>query len=373
MAAIGDLSTALSALSAALHGKRERLVDEGLEVMRIEMPEFFVRDSDPDFVDTYRRSYDEQLRFLLDGMAGERALDGCDPPSIALWEARMTAARGIPVTAIQHGYRISHRLLLDEVLKGEVEGDALREASRWLFAYFDWISTHATAAWERERARLVRDRDERRRQLVEEVLGGRDGDAGALGYDLAGTHTGVVAWGPRAAESMAALGGRVLEVPGTETTRWAWTGGAHQVAAIDGVQLAVGAPAAGVDGFRRTHREAWAAYRVARETDAPITYHADVALPALALRDRAAAHDFMLRELGPLAEWDQRHAVLRDTLTAYFASGDNGAATARALGVHERTVTYRLRRIEDELGFPLRSRRDELAVAVRLAPFLVGG
>ena len=38
--------------------------------------------------------------------------------AIALWEARMAAARGIPLAAIQHGYRVSHRLLLDEVLAG---------------------------------------------------------------------------------------------------------------------------------------------------------------------------------------------------------------------------------------------------------------
>ena len=373
MTALGDLDTALSALASELREERERLVDEGLEVMRVEMPEFFVRDGDPDFVETYRRSYEEQLRFLLDGMGGERALDGCDPPTIALWEARMTAARGIPLAAIHHGYRISHRLLLDEVLRREVDGEALREASRWLFTYFDWIAEHASAAYERERARLVRDRDERRRRLVEQVLDGQDVDAGALGYDLAGTHTGVIAWGPRAAAALAALGGRVLQVPGTETTHWAWIGDAHRLAAVDGAQFAVGASATGVEGFRRTHREAWAAYRIARETAAPVTHHADVALPALALHDRAAAHDFVLRELGPLAGWDQRHAVLRDTLVAYFASGDNGAAAARTLGVHERTVTYRLRRIEDELGFAVRSRRDELAVAVRLAPFVIRG
>ena len=373
MTALGDLDTALSALASELREERERLVDEGLEVMRVEMPEFFVRDGDPDFVETYRRSYEEQLRFLLDGMGGERALDGCDPPTIALWEARMTAARGIPLAAIQHGYRITHRLLLDEVLRRAVEGDVLREASRWLFTYFDWIAEHASAAYDRERTRLVRDRDERRRRLVEQVLDGQDVDAGALGYDLAGTHTAVIVWGPRAAEAVAVLGGRTLEVPGTETTRWVW------IAARTGSRRSMGPSSPSVPRPPASRASAAPTVRPGRPTGSrarpplPCTHHADVALPALALHDRAAAHDFVLRELGPLAGWDQRHAVLRDTLVAYFASGDNGAAAARTLGVHERTITYRLRRIEDELGFPVRSRRDELAVAVRLAPFVVRG
>lgn len=366
-----DTDAALEVLAAELAAQCERLVEEGIAAMRAEVPAFFVRDGDPDFVDNYRRSYQEQLRFLFTGMAGERSLDGCDPPAIALWEARMTAARGIPLEAIQHGYRIAHRLLLDEVLQRDLDGDARREASRWLFAYFDWVSAHASAAYARERERLVRDRDERRRRLVEQVLGGRTVDAGALGYDLAGTHTGVIAWGPRAREAVAALGARTLHVPGTETTRWAWVSGAPALAGVDGARFAVGAPAAGVDGFRRTHREAWAAYRVARETDAPVTHYADVALSALALHDREAARDFVVRELGPLAAPDARRSALRDTLAAYFAAGDNGVAAARALGVHERTVSYRLRRIEEELGHPVRRRRDELAVAVRLAPFVV--
>ena len=44
---------------------------------------------------------------------------------------------------------------------------------------------------------------------------------------------------------------------------------------------------------------------------------------------------------------------------------------AAVLGVHDRTVLYRLRSIEDRIGHPISSRRDEIAVALRLARLVV--
>ena len=103
-----------------------------------------------------------------------------------------------------------------------------------------------------------------------------------------------------------------------------------------------------------------------------MTTFADVALLALTLQDPTLAREFVRCELGPLAGDDTRSQLLRETLRAYFDAGQNAAAAAAALGVHERTVTYRLRSIEERLGRPLRTRRDELGVALRLAPVVLG-
>jgi hypothetical protein len=387
-----ELQAALADLADALHERIPQLVEDGLVQMRDELPEFFVRDDDPDFVETYRRSYQQQLRFMFDGLGGERALDRAEPPALAIEEARMSAARGIPLASVVHGYRVTHRLLFEEALSLAVArvGDealrtaALREASRWLFAYIDWITPRVAAAYEGERERLVRDREQRRRQLVDHVLEGRPVDAAPLAYDLAGEHLGVVAWGAQVNRALAAVrdatGLSLLSVAGTETTVWAWIGGRSidEQAAVGaalpaGARLAFGAPAHGPDGFRRTHREAWSAYRVARSTDASITRYADVALLALTLQDPATARVFVLRELGPLARDDERTAVLRETLGAYFAAGQNAAVAAVSLGVHDRTVLYRLRTIEERLGRPVRERREELGVALRLFPVVLSG
>ena len=117
-----------------------------------------------------------------------------------------------------------------------------------------------------------------------------------------------------------------------------------------GTQLAVGTPGEGVEGFRSSHRQALSTYRIARETTQPVTTFADVALLALTLQDPTLAREFVRCELGPLAAGDARSQLLRETLRAYFDAGQNAAAAAAALGVHERTVTYRLRSIEERLG-----------------------
>ncbi len=138
-------------------------------------------------------------------------------------------------------------------------------------------------------------------------------------------------------------------------------------APLEGVQLAVGERGNGAEGFRVSHREAVATHRLARAGQQPLTLHADVALLTLTLQDPRAARAFVQRELGPLAAGDERAAVLRETLAAYFAAGQNAASAAATLGVHNRTVLYRVRSIEERLGHPIAARREELAVALRLA------
>jgi DNA-binding PucR family transcriptional regulator len=62
--------------------------------------------------------------------------------------------------------------------------------------------------------------------------------------------------------------------------------------------------------------------------------------------------------------------VLLETLRTYVRSGWNAASAAAQLGVHERTVGYRLATIEQRLGRPLSARRQELGAALRLTETL---
>ncbi len=63
-------------------------------------------------------------------------------------------------------------------------------------------------------------------------------------------------------------------------------------------------------------------------------------------------------------------AELTRTLTAYSRSGLNARSTAKALGVSERTVRYRLDRLDALLGADFRSRLPELVLAVELTEAL---
>ena len=98
-----------------------------------------------------------------------------------------------------------------------------------------------------------------------------------------------------------------------------------------------------------------------------------VALEALVIRDLPAVHDFVVEQLGPLYGADERARVLRETLRAYFANGQNAASTALVIGVHERTVAYRLRSAEKWLGQSIATSRDELSIALRMFDLLQEG
>ena len=387
------LDAALTDLAGQLRDGIPVTVERGLAQMRVELPEFFVRDDDPDFVEIYRQSYVQQLRFIYDGLETGRDLEGQEVPALAVEEARLSAGFGIDLGPFLLGYRVTHRLILDDAIRiateriadDDLRAAVLRVTSRWLFAYIDWMTARVTDVYERERDLLVRDRERRRRQLVRDLLDGQPIDAGQLRYELDQDHLALIAWGDEPERSLGALGDAtglaLLKVAGTDTTAWGWLGafeiGDRELRAVrdfeppTGVRLAIGEPGHGTDGFRLSHRQALSTYRIARDASERVTWHADITLLALTLHDPAAAREFVLQELGSLADDDERSELLRDTLTAYFASGQNAASAAAALGVHDRTVLYRLRTIEERLGRPILARREELGVALRLAPVVL--
>ncbi len=384
-----DLRLALRGLAERLREDIPEQVDRGLALMREEAPGFFVRDDDPDFVELYRQSYRQHLRVIYAGFENRRDLEEQEPLGLAAEEARRSATYGIRLSDVLRTYWIGQRLIVEEMI-GIVEStiddamlraSVLRTSSRWLFYYNDWVTQRVAETYERERDLVMRDRDRRRRQLVRDLLDGETVEASQLGYELERQHLAVVAWGQEAERAMLTLreatGLSLLAISGTDPTSWGWLGGTEiedrHLKAVrecelpEGAQLALGEPGQGIDGFRLGHRQALSAYRIARDTGAAVTAYADVTLLALTLQDAELARDFVSRELGPLTQADERSQLLRETLRAYFAAGENAASAAAVLGVHDRTVLYRLRSIEERIGHPISSRRDEIAVALRLA------
>ncbi|KAA0272886.1 MAG: hypothetical protein EDQ89_06655, partial [Acidobacteria bacterium] len=142
----------------------------------------------------------------------------------------------------------------------------------------------------------------------------------------------------------------------------------ERLPAVEDARISFGEPAAGVEGFRASHRQARDAHRVALRAGArgqPVRYE-DVALESLVGGDDARAGVFVARELRGIDGDDARSRRLRATLRAYFAAGQNASSAAAVLGVHEHTVAYRLRTIEEALGRPVTTRRAELETALRL-------
>lgn len=219
-----------------------------------------------------------------------------------------------------------------------------------------------------------------RLRQVRELLAGEREELVGEAYPLEGEHLGVIAWGDRPEETIASLAQQLrgqalwVEVAGGEW--WAWLArptpdpgigdSLRRFRPAAGSRVALGGPATGVQGFRNSHQQAGEARRVALCTDDPLTLFADVALEAMALRDRRLASAFVEQRLGSLASDRPRSAELRGTLARYFETSQNAASTAASLGVHEHTVARRLRSVEEEVGSRINDVRPELEVALRL-------
>ncbi len=125
------------------------------------------------------------------------------------------------------------------------------------------------------------------------------------------------------------------------------------------------APAKGLTGSAPRIVRRRGAHRIAAATGAAVTHCNDVALECVMLADERAARAFVAAELAPL-DRGRDGGKLRETLTAYFASGFNASAAAATLQVNDRTIAYRLNSVEEQLGRSVRGRQTELQAAIRL-------
>jgi hypothetical protein len=305
--------------------------------------------------------------------------------------ARASAAAGTSLAAVLQAYRIGHSVALDAWLECvELTGVAGTELSagsrtvaRLVNEYDDQLALLVGAEYELETARTVSKPDAQRLRLVRGLIDGTADHVEGLDYDLGLAHVGLIVWGPRARavlqELADASGRRLLLASAEDDVLMGWLGA--EASGPDGVvvpagyrpqgaRVAVGIPGAGVEGFRRTHRQAGEAYMVAIRRPQPVTFYDDVSLEAMALRNEPVAREFARSVLEKLDEANGRSAQLRETLRAYFRSAQNGASTAAALGVHEQTVARRLQTVEGLLGCPVNARRAELELALRLESLL---
>ena len=218
-----------------------------------------------------------------------------------------------------------------------------------------------------------------------------------LGYELERQHTAVIAWlqaheeGYDTHTAMEAaiaqvrerLGGaRALMHPLGILSMAAWITTHYEVSprqlddvrfdtrAAPGVRMAIGEPAPGMMGFRQSFNEAAEARRVAELAARPpgtISRYARVALTAIATADLEQARIFVQRELQGLAGTDDLTRRLTATLRTYLDERSSRSRTAKRLGIHENTVTYRINQAEEILGRGVDQRTLELRVALALA------
>jgi DNA-binding PucR family transcriptional regulator len=360
-------------------------------------------------------SVSENVVTLLDILQHGIDLEKVRAPVAAEEYARRLAQRDVPITALLRAYRIGSARFQDRCLAElgrradeaplvSAAGMRIADATA---AYIDRISEELVAAFEAEKENWLRNVSAARAARVRALLAGERGDVEAservLGYRLGQHHVGLVCWIDHAAVQAGDAGGtlarlehataelarraggtgRPVFVPQDESSAWAWLplGTAKTFPAQDaqparttaGIRFAAGAAGSGLAGFRRSHRQALAAYTVAVVAGPAgpfLTAYRDIAPLALMSGSADLMRAWVIDTLGPLARDDESGATLRDTLRVFLQENGSFKATAERLTLHKNTVQYRIRKARESLDQPLADNRLQVELALLASQWL---
>jgi PucR C-terminal helix-turn-helix domain/GGDEF-like domain len=394
-------------VAAMLESRRGELAERSLHEIRAEI-EAYAAIEDPamlaDVTEHVAENHDALRAMLLRG----RPVAAEDLAFIrphAAWRAR----RGIPLPDFLHAFRIGHRVIWDAILKLAGDDEQARAAAlvaaRTVIEFIDHASTHAAEAYLEAQQLLLAEGDRVRRDLLEDLLAGREPAPGprlttarAAGLGP-GARCLLIAAVPviapddelalrSAASTLArAAGGvvrplvvvrqdeivivRALEqqdaralVEPVRRTRGQLAG--------TGVALAVGVSTAfeTTAGLPDAYREACAAIESLGPDGGVLALPELSAFDYLTLRGDATAGRLITPAIRRFVDEDLASGgTLTSTLLAYAAANLNAKVAAQHLYVHVNTAHHRLARIEEKTGCRLRELADvqELLIAIRLA------
>jgi DNA-binding PucR family transcriptional regulator len=139
----------------------------------------------------------------------------------------------------------------------------------------------------------------------------------------------------------------------------------------DSPSVAIGSPAAGIQGFRRSHAQADAVRSVVlARKDAKPTVVADsdtgLAAAALVCGNIEHARAWVAEVLGGLAADTDNDARLRETLRVFLNGGASYKLAADELTLHSNTVKYRVGRALVRRGRPITDDRFDVELALLL-------
>lgn len=318
-------------------------------------------------------------------------------PTAARDFGELMALADAPLSAILRSYEVGHakmwsgytRFLRASPLPDPHRADELEASSILMFQYMQAMTSETVVSFNQVRMSMMQERESRRGEIVKGVLAGTL-DPSALyervGYRVDETHIGYVAWtdddsvsgqvGESARRHIAALARQQLAVPSGTSSVYGWfTPISHStyrrlrnLKLSPGVQVAFGAPRAGIEGFRHTHEEALLSSRVPSRPGQNACFPDDSVAILVSQRHDLATR-FVDDHLGPLLRHEGRNRLL-PTLQQFLETSGSPSRCGRRLGIHPNTVSQRIRRIEDILGYPIDPEDLSLRVALVVQPAL---
>jgi len=329
------------------------------------------------------------------------------PPAAAEY-ARRFAQHGLSLEALLRAYRLGHNMFvrwgLEAIAEETDSAQLLTAAALYLIErtdlYIDRVAEALVRIYEEERRRWDSRTDTARMAQLRIVLDNESISSRSAqeltGLTLDGWHVAGTAWlegdltDPDTAlqqtrRALTEVMGRAVEtVVVDDVTLWAWATSTRRTAvdvsllrkrlsATPWARVSLGAPAAGLAGFRQSHREALRARTVveaAPQAHGQVVAFDDVAVAALVTDHPAELRAWVRRVLGALADDDEATARLRQTVHALLSCGGSYTAAAALLHVHKNTVHYRVQRAEELRGQPLTEGHLDVEVALLVCEHL---
>ncbi|HSS25288.1 MAG TPA: helix-turn-helix domain-containing protein [Mycobacterium sp.] len=394
-------------VAGRLHG---RLVDVSSELRRSLEEQIPELRGDPALVELLGTSVEGNVDTLLHALRYDIPVERVEAPTAALEYARRLAQHGVPVNALVRAYRLGQRQV-NEVVFAELRTIDIPEPMRvevieaitaTMFGYIDWMSQQVVAVYEDERERWLENQNSLRALRVREVLAANkaiDVDAAttSIRYPLRWHHLGLIMWYPdlgtegddlarlqrfvRELGEAAGAGAGPLFVAADRSCGWGWL--PYRAAVTDAVEkvrgfaltrpdspsVAIGTVAGGIEGFRRSHREAAEARGVAivrERRGSTVIAASDPGLSVVARLggDVVGTREWVAAVLGDLAGDNENDARLRETLRMYLACGSSYKVAAEELNMHFNSVKYRVGRAVARRGREIGSDRLEVELAL---------
>ena len=401
------VSRYVAEVAGRLHGRLLEVCSVIRRSLEDQIPELR---GDVGLVELLGTSVEGNVDTVLHALRYDIAVDRIEAPTAALEYARRLAQHGVPVNALVRAYRLGQRRM-NEAVFAELRAIDIPEPMRvavieaitgTMFEYIDWMSQQVVVVYEDERERWLENQNSLRGLRVREILAANkavdlDAATTSIRYPLRWHHLGLIMWYPdlgtegdelvrlqrflRELGEAAAADAVPLFVAADRSCAWGWL--PHRAPVADAVvtvrrfaltrspspNVAIGTMAGGVEGFRRSHREAAEARAVAIVSDrsGPIVIAAGdpgVSVVARLAGDMAGTRDWVATVLGDLAGDNENDARLRETLRVFLACGSSYKLAAEELNLHSNSVKYRIARALARRGRDIGSDRLDVELSL---------
>lgn len=367
-------------------------------------------DDDPQLIGMLEASVHGNIATILHVLANDIPVDHLQPTTAAVEYALRLAQREVPSNSLVRAYHMGQndmmRICYEELHRRELPAplalSVIKHLSEVLYSYIDWITLYVFDAYEAERGRWMNARGSVHSSTIHALLASDTPDTTAFEsetqYRLDQTHLALILWhvGADHPSTLTVLDNHARSIARALTTdtapiitaidrrtAWAWLPFGRRRTGLDtadldkveldaGVRIAVGLPGNGLNGFRRSHQQAAAAYFVATVPGSPsarpIVGFGDpgVAVVSLLAKDLDSTRAWVHEVLGELAQDTKQAAVLRETLSTYYATGESHLHTAQQLTLHRNTVKYRINKALNATRSGGGNHRDKLDIALAL-------